>query len=97
MLVKTSPDAPAHKQQSQILVPIDTKGVNILEGMEVFGHDDAPHGDLAVADQADAALAAHAEDRRAVHLRRGEGAAREHGAAAERREHGGAGPVLHDC
>ena len=25
-MVKTSPDAPAHKQQSQILVPIDTKG-----------------------------------------------------------------------
>ena len=43
-MVKTSPDAPAHKQQSQILVPIDAKGVNILEGMEVFGHDDAPHG-----------------------------------------------------
>ena len=45
-MVKTSPDAPAHKQQSQILVPIDAKGVNILEGMEVFGHDDAPHGHM---------------------------------------------------
>ena len=45
-MVKTSPDAPVHKQQSQILVPIDAKGVNILEGMEVFGHDDAPHGHM---------------------------------------------------
>ena len=27
-------------------MPIDTKGVNILEGMEVFGHDDAPHGHM---------------------------------------------------
>ena len=45
-MVKTSPDAPAHKQQSQILVPIDAKGVNILDGMEVFGHDDAPHGHM---------------------------------------------------
>lgn len=45
-MVKTSPDAPPHKQQSQILVPIDTAGVQILEGMEVFGHDDAPHGHM---------------------------------------------------
>ena len=45
-MVKTSPDAPPHKQQSQILVPIDAPGVQILEGMEVFGHDDAPHGHM---------------------------------------------------
>ena len=45
-MVKTSPDAPPHRQQSQILVPIDTPGVKILEGMEVFGRDDAPHGHM---------------------------------------------------
>lgn len=45
-MVKTSPDAPPHKQQSQILVPIDAKGVKVLEGMEVFGEDDAPHGHM---------------------------------------------------
>ena len=45
-MVKTSPDAPAHKQQSQILVPIETKGVEILGPMHVFGKDDAPHGHM---------------------------------------------------
>ncbi|TNF89590.1 MAG: acyl-CoA dehydrogenase [Gammaproteobacteria bacterium] len=45
-MVKTSPDAPPHRQQSQILVPTDTPGVDILEGMEVFGDDDAPHGHM---------------------------------------------------
>ena len=45
-MVKTSPDAPPHKQQSQILVPIDTPGVHILGPMHVFGNDDAPHGHM---------------------------------------------------
>jgi len=45
-MVKTNPDAPPHKQQSQILVPIDTPGVTILGPMCVFGHDDAPHGHM---------------------------------------------------
>ena len=45
-MVKTSPDAAPHKQQSQILVPMDTPGVNILGPMHVFGHDDAPHGHM---------------------------------------------------
>jgi acyl-CoA dehydrogenase len=45
-MVKTSPDAAPHKQQSQILVPIDTAGVKILGGMEVFGHDHAPRGHM---------------------------------------------------
>ena len=45
-MVKTSPEAPPHKQQSQILVPIDTPGVKVLEGMESFGEDDAPHGHM---------------------------------------------------
>jgi acyl-CoA dehydrogenase len=45
-MVKTSPDAPPHKQQSQILVPTDNPGVEILGPMLVFGHDDAPHGHM---------------------------------------------------
>ncbi|MFP6780290.1 MAG: acyl-CoA dehydrogenase family protein [Gammaproteobacteria bacterium] len=45
-MVKTSPDAPPSRQQSQILVPIDTPGVDILEGMQVFGQDHAPRGHM---------------------------------------------------
>ena len=45
-MVKTSPDAAPHQQQSQILVPIDTPGVKILDGMQVFGDYDAPHGHM---------------------------------------------------
>jgi len=45
-MVKTSPNAPPSKQQSQILVPIDTPGVKILGPMCVFGDDDAPHGHM---------------------------------------------------
>ncbi|MFV0526165.1 MAG: acyl-CoA dehydrogenase family protein [Acidimicrobiales bacterium] len=45
-MVRTSPDAPPHKQQSQILVPIDTAGVEIVGPMHVFGHDDSPHGHM---------------------------------------------------
>jgi len=46
VMVKTSPDAAPHLQQSQILVPKDTPGVKILEGMEVFGKDHAPIGHM---------------------------------------------------
>ncbi|MEN8722149.1 MAG: acyl-CoA dehydrogenase family protein [Alphaproteobacteria bacterium] len=46
VMVKTSPDAPGHLQQSQILVPKDTPGVDILGPMCVFGKDDAPHGHM---------------------------------------------------
>ncbi|MEM7218564.1 MAG: acyl-CoA dehydrogenase family protein [Pseudomonadota bacterium] len=45
-MVKTSPDAAPSRQQSQILVPKDTPGVEILEGMQVFGQDHAPRGHM---------------------------------------------------
>lgn len=41
---KTDPEAPKHKQQSMILVPLDTSGVEIKRVLSVFGYDHAPHG-----------------------------------------------------
>ena len=46
VMVQTSPDGPPHRRQSQILVPMDTPGVEILGPMHVFGEDDAPHGHM---------------------------------------------------
>jgi len=45
-MLLTSPEAPPHKRHSQILVPMNTPGVEILGSMEVFGEDDAPHGHM---------------------------------------------------
>jgi acyl-CoA dehydrogenase len=46
VMVVTSPDAGTYQRQSQILVPMDTPGVEIVGPMHVFGEDDAPHGHM---------------------------------------------------
>ena len=46
VMVKTDPNAAPSRQQSQILVPKDTPGVEILEGMQVCGADHAPRGHM---------------------------------------------------
>ncbi len=44
LMGKTDPDASRHLQQSQIAVPMDTPGIEVIRPLTVFGYDDAPHG-----------------------------------------------------
>lgn len=41
---KNDPAAPRHKQQSMIVVPMDTPGITVQRMLTVFGYDHAPHG-----------------------------------------------------
>ncbi len=42
---KTDPtNSNRHKQQSMIVVPMDTPGIEVVRALPVFGYDDAPHG-----------------------------------------------------
>ncbi|MCR9259682.1 MAG: acyl-CoA dehydrogenase family protein [Pseudomonadaceae bacterium] len=46
VMVKTDPNAASHQQQSQILVPTDTEGVEIIGPMDVFGDTHPPRGHM---------------------------------------------------
>lgn len=48
VMALTDPDGPKHRRHSQILVDPKTPGIQILRPMQIFGHDDAPHGHMHV-------------------------------------------------
>ena len=48
LMGKTDPSAEVHKQQSMILVPMDSGGINVERHLPVFGYDDAPHGHMEI-------------------------------------------------
>ena len=51
LMGKTDPEAPAHRQQSMILIPIDTPGVEVIRSLPIFGyHDQQGHAEIQFTD-----------------------------------------------
>lgn len=46
VMARTNPENPRHQQHSQILVPMDAAGLEVVRGLKVFCMDDAPHGHM---------------------------------------------------
>merc|ERR1712087_422408 len=48
LMGKTNPNASRYKQQSQILIPMDSPGITLLRPMEALGDDDSPKGHMEI-------------------------------------------------
>ena len=48
VMVRTEDDGPKHQRHSQILVPTDTPGFEVVEPLSIFGYDHAPTGHMHV-------------------------------------------------
>jgi len=48
LMGKTAPGAAAFKQQSMILVPMNTKGITLLRPMQIFGDAEPPKGHMEI-------------------------------------------------
>jgi len=47
VMVRTAEEGiPKHRRNSMLLVPSDSAGIEILRPMQVYGHDEAPHGHM---------------------------------------------------
>ncbi len=46
LMACTDPDAPKHSRHTMFVMDTDLDGIEVLRPMQVFGHDDAPHGHM---------------------------------------------------
>merc|ERR1719440_1094687 len=48
LMGKTSGEGSTYKQQSQVLIPMDTPGITLVRPMRTFGDDDCPKGHMEI-------------------------------------------------